>query len=220
VARLTVDGLAEFGEMERRADDAASGLLDALGARHRERLVGAMADVHRLLRCAGVRVERVDPASEEARWAVGQYCAELDRRFESGFDPAVSLAVSDDEMAPPRGSFLIATVDGQTVACGAVKGIDAVTCSIKRMWVADDMRGLGLGRRMLAAIEAEATALGFRIARLETNGSLAEAIALYETSGYRSATAFSDDPYAERWFEKRLAGPPVGSSDDRQDREG
>ena len=50
----------------------------------RTRLVAAMGEVHRLLLLAGLRIERVDPASPAARWCVGRYFDELDRRFESG----------------------------------------------------------------------------------------------------------------------------------------
>jgi hypothetical protein len=42
------------------------------------------------------------------------------------------------------------------------------------------------------------------VLRLETNGSLAEAISLYRTSGYREVDAFNDEPYAHHWFEKTL----------------
>ena len=74
------------------------------------------------------------------------------------------------------------------------------------MWVAPDVRGLGLGRRLLAELEARAAAGGTHVLRLETNRALTEAIALYRASGYRAIEAFGDEPYADHWFEKRLAG--------------
>jgi ribosomal protein S18 acetylase RimI-like enzyme len=77
--------------------------------------------------------------------------------------------------------------------------------SLKRMWVAEAMRGLGLGRRMLEALEAEARALGLTTVRLETNQTLEEAIRLYRSAGYREVAPFNSDPYAHHWFEKRLA---------------
>lgn len=67
------------------------------------------------------------------------------------------------------------------------------------------MREAGLGRRMRAAFEAEARALGFAALRLETNRALAEAIRLYRSAGYAEVAPFSDEPYAHHWFEKRLA---------------
>jgi len=203
-ARLTPSGLQEYAEMNRRSDQAATALLEPLTPRQRERLVGAMNQVETLLRAAGAAIELVDPRSPAARWCVSQYFAELAARFERGFDPGASLPAGDEDLIPPRGAFLIALVDGESVACGAVKAIAPGVGSVKRMWVAESVRGLGFGRRMLDALEAQAKALGLEALRLETNRALREAIHLYESSGYREVPAFNDDPYANHWFEKRL----------------
>lgn len=202
--RLTTLGLAEIGEMDRRSDAGAAAILDPLTDAQRARLVAAMDEVHRLLFVSGLRLERVHPESREARWCLAQYYAELDRRFESGFDPTASLPAPASELTPPRGAFLVATVDGRAVGCGAVTGISVATGSIKRMWIAEEVRGLGVGRRILAALEELASRLGFNTLRLETNRSLREAIGLYTSSGYREVAPFNDDPYADHWFEKRL----------------
>lgn len=154
---------------------------------------------------ADARIERVDPVSRQARWCMAQYFAELAARFEQGFDPGKSLPTDDDELRPPRGAFLIATLGGEPVACGAVKAIAPGVGSIKRMWVARSARGLGLGRRMLDALESEARELGLTILRLETNRALGEAIRLYRSAGYAEVAPFNDDPYADHWFEKRLS---------------
>ena len=76
------------------------------------------------------------------------------------------------------------------------------------MWVAPSMRGLGLGRRLLDAVEEHAAAHGVPALRLETNRSLGEAIGLYRTAGYREVVAFNGEPFADHWFEKTL--PPAG----------
>ena len=204
-ARLTAAGAREVREMNARSDRAAATLLDALTRRQREILVGAMGEVHRLMRVAGLTIERVDPRSPAARWCVAQYFAELDRRFEKGFDAGRSLPADDKDLTPPRGAFLTGVVDGDLVACGAVKVIGPGMVSLKRMWVAASARGLGIGGRMLSALEVQARALGARTVRLETNKALVEAIALYRRAGYREVRAFNDDPYAHHWFERRLA---------------
>ena len=72
------------------------------------------------------------------------------------------------------------------------------------MWVAPSTRGLGVGRRMLGALEAWAADQGAPAVRLETNRSLTEAIAMYRSSGYVEVDAFNDEPYGDHWFEKRL----------------
>jgi len=204
-ARWTAAGRREVREMNERSDTAAAALLEALPPAHRARLLAAMAEVHRLLQLAGLKVDRVDPASHAARWCVGQYFDELGRRFESGFDPAASLPADDRELTPPRGAFLVASVDGQSIACGAVKTISPGVGSLKRMWVAEAGRGLGIGRRMLEALEVESRALGLTTLRLETNQTLREAIQLYLSAGFREVAAFNSDPYAHHWFEKRLS---------------
>jgi ribosomal protein S18 acetylase RimI-like enzyme len=73
------------------------------------------------------------------------------------------------------------------------------------MWVSPAARGLGLGRRLLAELEAQAREHGVRVLHLETNRVLAEAIALYRSAGYREVPAFNDEPYADHWFEKVLS---------------
>jgi len=203
-AQLTRAGLAELDEMNRRSDQAAAAILAPLTEPQRERLVAAMAEVGRLLQVSGARVERVDPASQAARWCVSQYFAELANRFEGGFDPAKSIPADDAELIPPRGAFFVVTIDGEPVACGAVKSVSPGVGSIKRMWVAGSVRGLGLGRRILVALESQARDLGLTTLRLETNPSLVEAIRLYLSSGYAEVAPFNTDPYADHWFEKHL----------------
>lgn len=202
--RWTAAGRREVAEMNRRSDEAAAAVLSSLPSAQRTRLVAAMGEVHRLLRLAGLEIERVDPASRSARECVGRYFDELNRRFEGGFDPAASLSADDRDLVPPRGAFLVASVDGEPAACGAVKAIAPGVGSLKRMWVADTVRGLGIGRRMLEALEGQARELGLTTLRLETNRTLEEAVRLYRSAGYGEVDPFNADPYAHHWFEKHL----------------
>lgn len=203
--RLTSAGSAEIDEMDRRSDESAADILEPLTEKQRDRLVSAMEEVRRLLTASAVRIERVDPESEEARACLQRFYAEVDQRFESGFDPEHSLPAPAADFVPPRGAFLIASVHGKSVGCGGVRRLSARIGAIRRMWVAGEARGLGVGRRILAALEDEAVRLGFTRVRLETNRALREAISLYRTSGYREVAPFNDEPYAHHWFEKRLA---------------
>jgi GNAT superfamily N-acetyltransferase len=166
-----------------------------------------MGEVERLLASAMVEVRRVDPADPAARYCVGEYFAELDRRFRTGFDPAASISADDDELRFPAGVLLLATLRDEPVGCGALKFHDDGPTELKRMWVAASARGLGIGRRILAELESEAVRRGSRVLHLETNGSLTEAIALYRSSGYVEVDAFNQEPYAHYWFEKRLPNP-------------
>lgn len=203
-ADLTQAGRIEFSELDRRSDDVAESILSPLTNAQRDRLVSAMSEVYRLLRLGRAHIERVDPASREARWCVAQYFAEINGRFEHGFDPALSIPADDDDFRLPRGAFLIATADGEPIACGGVKPMAPHIGYLKRMWVADSARGLGIGSRMLRALEDQCRDLGMTTVRLETNRTLVEAISMYRHFGYTEVAPFNDEPYAHHWFEKSL----------------
>jgi GNAT superfamily N-acetyltransferase len=151
-----------------------------------------------------VEIEVVDPDRADARFCLGEYFAELDRRFDAGFDPGASIPADADDMRLPAGLFLVATLDGEPVGCGALKLHGEEPTELKRMWVSPAVRGSGVGRRLLAELEMQAVAHGSRRIRLETNRTLSEAIAMYRRSGYREVAAFNSEAYAHHWFEKDL----------------
>ena len=146
---------------------------------------------------APVEIVAVDIEHPHAQHCLRQYFAELDRRFDVGFDPDAALPTD-------AAVVLVAVRDDEPIGCGALKLPDGAPAEIKRLWVADDARGLGVGRHLLTDLEARAAAAGRRTVRLDTNGTLTEAIALYRSSGYREVLAFNDEPYAQHWFEKDL----------------
>ena len=150
----------------------------------------------------GLRIDEEPPTTADARYCLSRYFDELQRRFDAGFDAAEATA-GLDEFLPPHGAFLVIRQDGEPVACGGIKPFDGAAY-IKRMWVSPNARGLGLGKRLLQALEAKACSLGYRKVCLETNKALTEARRLYRSSGYREVTPFNDEPYAHHWFDKRL----------------
>jgi GNAT superfamily N-acetyltransferase len=99
---------------------------------------------------------------------------------------------------------MIARLDGHPVGCGVLKALDAHTGEIKRMWVAPHARGIGLARRLLERLEAQALQCDLTRVRLDTNRVLTEAHALYRKAGYREIERYNDNPYAHLWFEKDL----------------
>jgi DNA-binding MarR family transcriptional regulator/GNAT superfamily N-acetyltransferase len=203
-ARLTRKGAAEWAVLDRRSDELADSLLQPLSPAQRERLVASMAEIERLLNVALVEIHATDPATGDAQYCLAEYFAELDRRFDAGFDPARTRPTLANEMRPPAGVFLVARLHGEPVGCGALKFHGDEPVELKRMWVAPSARGLGVGRRLLAELEARAAATGNGIVRLDTNKTLAEAIAMYRSAGYREVEPFNDEPYADLWFEKAL----------------
>ncbi len=203
-ARLTRKGRSERALLDRRSDALARSMLDPLSEPQRGRLVAAMTEVERLLTAALVEVEVVDPLRPHAQYCLCEYFAELDRRFDAGFDPGASRPAGPDEMRPPAGVFLVAALRGDPVGCGGLKFHGDEPAEVKRMWVAPTTRGLGVGRRLLGELEARAKAHGCRRVRLDTNRTLTEAIAMYRAAGYDEVPAFNDERYADHWFEKRL----------------
>jgi GNAT superfamily N-acetyltransferase len=146
-----------------------------------------------------------EPAdAADAVWCLDAYYRELARRFDAGFDPANGKPVGVEDMTPPRGWFFLARLDGRPVGCGALVRLSAKAGEIKRMWTAPEARGLGVAKRLIAAIEAQAGEAGLTTLRLDTNRALKEAQALYRKLGFVEIARYNDNPYADHWFEKRL----------------
>lgn len=205
VARLTQSGTAERSVLDQRSDELAASLLTPLSARQRARLVAAMAEVERLLTAAMVEVAPIDPAHPHAQLCLQEYFSELNRRFDTGFDPAVSIRVDKEDLRPPAGLFLLASLRGDPIGCVGLRFHGKESADIKRMWVAESARGLGIGRRLLVELERHAADQGARAVRLDTNRALVEAISLYRSAGYLEVGPFNDEPYAHHWFEKQLS---------------
>jgi len=89
-----------------------------------------------------------DPTTDDARWCLERYFAELDTRFDAGFDPAISISADAHELVPPAGALIVARLGERPVGCGAIKLHGDGPAELKRMWVAPSARGLGVGRRM------------------------------------------------------------------------
>jgi DNA-binding MarR family transcriptional regulator/predicted GNAT family N-acyltransferase len=201
---LTRKGSAERAAYDRLSDKLAASMLAPLAASEQSRLLVAMGEVERLIRAALVEVTGEAPDSEDARRCLEAYFRELEARFESGFDAATDHSARAEDMTPPSGLFVIARLGGEAIGCGGFKRVDKATGEIKRVWTAPSARGLGVARRVLRALEAAARESGLKTLRLSTNRALIEAQALYRRQGYREIARFSDNPYADHWFEKRL----------------
>ena len=135
---------------------------------------------------------------------MAQYFQELDTRFTDGFDPGNAIEEAASGYNPPNGAFVVATHESDLVGCGAIQFIDGDTAEIKRMWVDPQRRGLGLGKRLLAHLEAEIHASRRSRVVLDTNKSLTEVIAMYRSCGYEAIDRYNDNPYAQLWFTKTL----------------
>ncbi|MER5973487.1 helix-turn-helix domain-containing GNAT family N-acetyltransferase [Streptomyces sp. NPDC002055] len=206
--RLTAAGRAERAVLDGRSDELAGSLLEPLNPAQRARLVAAMAEAERLLTAGTVVLDPVDPDCPDARTCLHAYYAELQERFDTGFDSERSLLPDAGELRSPRGLFLVARLHGEPIGCAGLKLPPGAPAEIKRMWVAPQARGLGLGRRFLAELEARAVRHGRDRLRLDTNKALTAAIGLYHSVGFEEVEPFNDEPYAHFWFEKRITARP------------
>jgi DNA-binding MarR family transcriptional regulator/GNAT superfamily N-acetyltransferase len=207
VARLTRKGLRERALLDERSDELAASILAPLDPGERAQLVAAMRTVERLVATSLVELRRVDPECPDAQRCLRAYVAELNRRApERGFDPRRGATAEPHEVRPPNGAFVVGYLRDEAIACGAVKHHPGRVTDIKRMWVAESARGLGLGRRLLEHLEELAREHGSTVAHMETSDVLPEAIALYRSAGYAEVAPFNDEPFADRWFAKRLTG--------------
>jgi DNA-binding MarR family transcriptional regulator/GNAT superfamily N-acetyltransferase len=205
VARLTARGRREHATLDQRSDALAESLLEPLSSNQRQRLIAAMRDVERLLVAASVEILPADPEHPHARYCLAEYVAELNARSpERRFDPSVGETALPHEVRPPAGRFFVAYLHGQPIGCGAVKHHADAPAEIKRMWIAPEARGLGLGRRLLETLEACARENGARVAHIETSAVSSEALSLYRSTGWIEVPRFNDEPFADHWFEKAL----------------
>jgi putative acetyltransferase len=152
-----------------------------------------------------VKIRRESFDSEAAQALAEQLEAELLETYDgvpgSGGLPSASI------FEAPGGAFFVGRLDGEAVACGGIARYDETTAEIRRMYVAPGVRGRGLSRRVLAALEDEARALGYSFVRLETGKRQTEAIGLYVSAGFQPIPRygpFVNDPKSV-CFEKRLA---------------
>ena len=199
---LSRRGRTAWRRLDDRSEELAERLVAPLSERQRARLTEALATADRLVRAATVRLEETAPTDPRAVAAMAAYFAEIGERF--GFEAGDAWQHDAASMAAPDGFFVVATSDGEPVACGGVQRLPDGAAEVKRMWVHDDWRGAGLGARLLRHLEDLARARGHAVVRLDTNDTLVEAIAMYERAGYRSIERYNDNEWARCWFEKRL----------------
>jgi DNA-binding MarR family transcriptional regulator/N-acetylglutamate synthase-like GNAT family acetyltransferase len=206
---LTPKGRSIYRRLDDRSERLAEGILQPLSERQQDRLMDALATADLLVRVATIQLRRVDPRSALAMRAVDAYFAELNGRFPGGFAAAAARAADATAVADGAAVFVVASSEGLPVGCGGIHQLTATTGEIKRMWVHPAWRGAGLGSRLLRHLEAVAVELGYQTVRLDTNGTLTDAIALYERAGYRRIARYNDNPYAQVWLEKNLIIQPA-----------
>jgi GNAT superfamily N-acetyltransferase len=154
----------------------------------------------------------VRPDSPDGRRALRAYADELARRWpDLAPEPTWSEEfLADDPLAltPPLGVFVVATQGERVVGCAGLRleGADVPPGAgeIKRMWVDPDLRGQGLGTRLLARLTDLAREAGLRRLVLDTADDLTEARALYAREGFLETEPYNANPYAHHWYSRDL----------------
>ena len=106
------------------------------------------------------------------------------------------LATLPGIYAPPTGCLLLAMQDGQSAGCIALKGHDATTGELKRLYVRPAFRGKNIGRQLVAALIAEARKFGYQRLILDSHISMTKAHEIYMAAGFRKVNTPSDFPEA------------------------
>jgi putative acetyltransferase len=127
-----------------------------------------------------IAIERVFAPTREAR----ELLAELDGILGAAYEPDQRHALSIGQLFQPDIRFFIARLDGGAAGCGGV-ALCSGYAEVKRMYVREQVRGRGVGKALLARIEAEARDAGKPVLRLETGLHQAAAIGLYQRWGFR-----------------------------------
>jgi GNAT superfamily N-acetyltransferase len=129
-------------------------------------------------------VRQDDPLAQPllAELAV-EYATRYNGRTESVLDGLQNYPA--EEFAPPHGALLVGVLVGRPVTGGAFRRFDAETAELKRIWTDSGYRRRGLGRALLAALEAQIVACGYRHIYLTTGDRQPEAEALYLATGYQ-----------------------------------
>ena len=104
------------------------------------------------------------------------------------------LASLPGPYAPPRGRLLVVRYGGESAGCVALRPLDDETGEVKRLYVREQFRGLGLARALVQALIDTAHDVGYTRLRLDTHDSMIPAQALYRSFGFREIEQYWDHP--------------------------
>jgi ribosomal protein S18 acetylase RimI-like enzyme len=143
---------------------------------------------------------RIAPAGEadfaQVASLFGQYAVSLPVDLNrQGF--AEEIVHLPGPYAPPEGALLLACKNGGVLGCIALKRLAPDVAEIKRLYVVEQGRGLGVGKALVAAILKEAVRLGYQEIKLDTLPHMIQAIALYRSFGFAPIAPYGSFPYPD-----------------------
>jgi DNA-binding MarR family transcriptional regulator/GNAT superfamily N-acetyltransferase len=210
--RLTPAGRQAFEPLQQRSRDEAAALLAPLPQSQRDGVIAAMATLQRALGAAAPASARTivlrDPRAGDMGWVVQQH-GELYAReygYSGEFEALVAQVAAEylRKFDPAWDKGWIAELDGERVGSVFVVRKSATVAQLRLLILAQQARGLGLGKRLVDECIAFARARGYRKMVLWTNGQLAAARAIYAARGFRQVSsekmhAYGQDLVAETW---------------------
>jgi putative acetyltransferase len=128
------------------------------------------------------------PDSETARALIAELDADLLTRYPGQW----IHGLHPEDIADPDFIFVVGRLDGEPVACGALRKMDSDVAEVKRMFVKGVFRRKGYSRQLLNILESTARSCGYRILKLETGTEQPESVSLYESAGYRRVPAYGE----------------------------
>ena len=203
VARLTPAGAAENAAYRDIGHAAAEATLARAGGQTAA-LLQAMDLIATQLLHDVTEIVEADPDTPEALGCLAAYYGLLVEAIPDL--PADKLPLPLPDAAayrPPQGVFLLALSDGMPVGCVSLRPLEGVEAEVKRLWVHPDARGQGLARRLMAALETRARAMGYQRLKLDSNSALTDAITLYRRMGWADCAPYTSFP-ADVWMTKPL----------------
>ena len=148
---------------------------------------------------------RVESAESATSLALQEaFFADIASRY-PGWTLGSSQRVELSELAPPRGTWLVAYLDAVAVGCGGLQALDPETAEVRRIYLAAGARGRGIGRQLLEELERRARDLGYQRVLLTTGDAQPEALGLFQSAGYEEIAPFTDGAFTQHWMEKSLA---------------
>ena len=115
-----------------------------------------------------------------------------------GFEQELQSLPGD--YAAPRGTLLLARVDGAVAGCCALRPLDDCDYpdagEMKRLYVRKAFRGFGLGRQLVEATLDAARQGGYACVLLDTLDDMEAARALYEDLGFQAIEPYYHNPIA------------------------
>jgi GNAT superfamily N-acetyltransferase len=151
-----------------------------------------------------VTIVSADAASEESLRLIRELTVELSSLYE---DDGGANSFDPHKPGDRRSAFVVARLDGRAIGCGAIRPFTTETAEVKRMYVAPEVRKVGIGARILSKLESVAKELGYQRLRLETGLKQPGAIALYEAAGFSKVKChgeYANNPMSI-CFEKELS---------------